>query len=159
MASIDVSTHVSCPPRRVRALLLDRRFLQSFVDEQHPTSCDIAIDSKEQFSEATWDVVLPSDVPSIVKKLVGGEFTLRLWIHLKGEGRLEVDAAAKGSGRLRAALTLQEQDEGTFVRVQGTVEVNAGLVSGQAANLARDQVIKPVLNEDLFRLLQEWCSG
>ena len=38
------------------------------------------------------------------------------------DSSLEVDATAKRSGRLRAALTLQGQDEGTFVRVQGTVE-------------------------------------
>lgn len=158
MASIDVSTQWPCPPSRVQALLLNEDFLGAFVDEQDPTRRDITTNATAQTSQATWTVALPADVPGIVKKLVGGEVTLDLRIHAKDQGSLNIDARGKQTGKVLATLTMQERSQGTYLRIHGDVGVKAGLFSGQAASLARDQVIKPILQEDLFRLLGEWCS-
>ncbi len=158
MASIDVSTQLPCLPSRVQALLLNEDFLGAFMDEQHPTRRDITTDASAQTSQATWTVGLPADVPGIVKKLVGSEVTLDLWIHAKDQGSFNIDARGKQTGEVLATLTMQERNQGTYLRIHGDVGVKAGLLSSQAARLARDQVIKPILQEDLFRLLGEWCS-
>ena len=157
MAAIDLAASVSARPERVRALLLDRDFLRAFVDEQEPTSCEVSVDEAAQCSRARWTVRLPNDVPGLVKKIVGEALAVDLMIDLL-EGRVDVDASAKKEAKMRSTLTLTETGGSTHVAIKGTVDVFAGLLSGQAASLARDQVIEPVFREDLFRLLNEWSA-
>lgn len=158
MVALELDTLLPCPPERVRALLVDSAFLEAFVHEQHPTEHRIDVDSAGRTGTAAWTVSLPADVPGIVKQIVGSRLSLTLTVDVSAEGHLHLDAVGKKSGQVRTALTLEPAAGGTRLLIKGVVDVSAGLLSGQAAKLARDQVVKPVLHEDLFRLLRDWCS-
>lgn len=157
MAHIEVEVYVDCPPQKVRELLLDARFLDAFVEGQLPTERHVEVKADEGQSAAKWTVKLPADVPGLVRRFVGEKFVLDLRIDVGAKSRLHLDAAGKKIGTMGASLDLEPHGPGTNVKLHGEVKVAAGLLSGQAENLARDQVLKPVIREDLLGLLQTWC--
>jgi len=164
VAAIEVDSYVQRAPEEVRELLLNVEFLEAFVEKQHATTRTVDVERDAGVSTAVWTVQLPEDVPGMVKQLVGRELAMTLRITLGKEtldqGKsLDLDAVGKKTGKMRSRLSLDPEGDGTRVRVAGTVDVAAGLFSGPASDLARDQVVTPVLREDLFRLLQEWPTA
>ena len=69
--------------------------------------------------------------------------------------RFDLDAIGKRRGELRSAMTIKQGSTGCLIQLRGSVGVS-GLGGSQAASTARDQVIKPVLREDFFPMLEEW---
>jgi hypothetical protein len=159
MADFEVETHVDGAPEAVKRLLSDPLFLKAFVDKQQAAAgpaADITVD--DDHSSATWEVTLPGDVPDIAKRLVGRTLKLHMDIKTGNEGRVDVDAKGKFAGRMRGTLGLVPVDVGTDVKIAGSVHVSAGPLSSLAAKLARDLVLKPVLEDDLFGLLRDWSA-
>ena len=159
MKRLQFESRLDCPVERVRELLLDEGFLAAFVAGQHPASHRVDVDRAAGRSAAQWSVSLPGSVPGIVRTLVGDTLDVTLTIDLGPAMRLDVDATGKRTGRLRSTLTLEPgEGGGTRLTVDGEVSVSAGLMSGQAETLARDQVLRPVLERDLVGLLAERCG-
>lgn len=142
----------------MEGILHEQDFLAAFVKMQHPTESRILTNNPPHQSTAHWTVDLPSDVPGLVKKLVGNAFSLELWIQTSPKGQLRLNASGKAKGFLDANLLVQPNGKGTAVDITGKVTVSAGVLGGPAAKMARDEVIRPVLVEDFFPLLNDWCA-
>jgi hypothetical protein len=146
-----------CPPTRIRGLLLDERFLEAFVKRQHPNEHSIEVDRDARVATIRWRNEFGHDVPGLVQSLVGHKVAIELRINANEPGRLDLDATAKRNGQLRAVLDIAEEDPGSAVTISGSVTVS-GFMGGLAAGQASGQVIEPIMNEDLFPLLDEWCD-
>ena len=157
MAGFEFDWESALDTETVLCGLQSRAVYEAFVKEQEAESYEIDIDAAAGTAEARWVVELPSDVPGIVKRLVGNP--LRLKVHIEtnagGQRRFDLDAVGKRRGELRSAMTIEPQSLGCLIHLRGSVGVS-GLGGSQAASTARDQVIKPVLREDFFPMLEKW---
>lgn len=78
MTAVAFRYHVTCPPERVRAYMLEEAFLHTFVDEQHPTDKTITVDPERETSTLSWTIRLDGDFPSLVTRFVGRAADLQL---------------------------------------------------------------------------------
>lgn len=157
MASIDATYPIKCSAERVKVALLDERFHDAFVGEQHPTDKAIQVDRAAQRSVLSWTIRLDGDLPGVVTQFVGRKADLHLVFDL-ADMTLLMTAKAKRNGKMNADFSIEPVDAAncTF-RITGEVSVG-GFMGGLAESTVRDQVIKPVIGEDLVRLLEEWCD-
>lgn len=158
MADVEFSHHSPCPPQRIRQLLLNEAFLEEFVHRQNPQESAIHVDQDAKISISRWVNVFGDDVHGIVKALVGNRADIELTVDANVPGRLDVRAKASRTGTMSAALEIVSEKSGSWVSIVGSMHVS-GFLGEVAAGQARDLVIKPILTEDLFPLLDEWCDG
>ncbi len=157
MASVSLAYPVECSRERVKELLLDEAFLDAFVKEQHPTQKMITIDRAGEKSVMSWTIYLEGDLPSLVTRFVGRSADLHLIFDLR-ESKMDMTATAKRRGTLTCAFSIDvDESSRSTLRFEGHVSVS-GPFGGLAENTVRDQIIAPVLREDLVRLLQDWCA-
>lgn len=158
MTEIDVVAFVDCEPDRIREILLDRGFLEAFVQLQHPAGTpEITIDHEGRSSHARWTLSLRDveDLHPLVRQLVGNSLEIDLRINV-APGAIDIDAAGRRTATLRSSLGLAPREGGgTDLTVQGDVTVNVPF-SSRAERMARDQVLKPILENDLFPLIRKW---
>ena len=173
MSEVSFTRDIVCGRDRIRELLLNDEFLTQFVKLRDPVDYDITVNVDESTSSMSW-VVLTEGMPGIARRFVGETIPIRLVITSQGvtpdqDGSVNLDLEGKVKGRLRTSLSLQTVDqhladtavaacEHTAMAVCGTFNINAGLLSRKASDMARDHLIVPLLVE-LADLLQEWCDG
>ena len=165
MSEVSFTRDIACGSDRIRELLLNREFLTQFVKLKHPVEYDVSVNDDESSSTTVW-VVLTEGAPGIVRRLIGDTIPMRLIIRFQGntpdqDGSVFVVLEGKVKGRLQGSLSMQsigQHAAQTAIAVRGPLNVDAGLVSGKASNMARDHMILPLLIE-LTDLLDEWCAG
>lgn len=157
MTQLHVSTVIHRPLTTVQKLLLHRPLLQAFIDKQHPSTKTISVDESTGQVDLAWTTILAGELPGLVVKLVGHQIDVSGGFTVGGAQRLTLDIHAKRDGELRGTLSLSERDpSSTLVDVQGDITVRIGLGGGQLAGYARDRVLIPIFDEDLFPLLRDW---
>ena len=158
MTTLRLTLDVDCAPQRVRELLLTESFLDAFVAEQHPVQHAVRVDSPRQRSECDWTIDLEGDLPSLVARFVGRRADIRLVFDLR-DHRILLDAKAKRDGHLSCSMHVVPAGAGRAeIVIDGSLHVS-GAFGGMAEGTVKDQVIVPVLKEDLVRLLEQWSSG
>lgn len=106
-----------------------------------------------------WVIRLPDDVPGIVKRMVGNPLALEIRVAVEPAAeRLDLDAVGRRRGEVRSELAVKPNGTGALIQLRRSMGVS-GIGGSQAASTARDQVIKPVLGEEFFPLLDRWCRG
>lgn len=155
MSTLSFASEVNRSVAEVHAMLLDETFLAAFVEEQHPSSKSIRVDSSVERSELRWRVDLEGDLPLLVTRFVGKTAEISLTFDLRAE-RLRMSAHARREGFADASLLIRSSgDSATTIRIDGKVTVS-GPLSSVAEVPARDHIIMPVLGEDLVPMLQRW---
>ncbi len=157
MSGFSFDWQAPCSPAAVRAALLDPQFYEAFAKEQEAESHEVETSPAAGKARLRWVIRLPDDVPGIVKRMVGNPLTLEIRVAVEPAApRLDLDASGRRRGEVRANLAVQADGAGALVRLRSSMGVS-GIGGSQAASTARDQVIKPVLREDFFPLLDTWC--
>jgi hypothetical protein len=110
---VELEHHLPCQPEAVRTCLLSGRFWEEFLRNGDAIDPEIELDEEAHSAHVRWKVAIPKDVPKIVRVLVGSQVRLDLRLPLKNgeEWRLDLDARANASGRLRT----NPQVNGIFV--------------------------------------------
>lgn len=157
---VSYERYIACTPTKIREVFLDEDFWRAFLRQGKAQDEEVSVDPDAALVRLAWKVSLPSDVPGLVKVLVGKSVRIELRMPLQHgeEWRLDLDARAKKKGELRSNLTIDAEGEGSVLRLAGRVKVHAGLLSGQAEGPAWQEVIKPLVEEDLMPLAENWCS-
>lgn len=158
MTGVQLVLTSCCSPERVQTLLLTEPFLSAFISEQHPNRQRIDVDMERRTSRSAWSIDLQGELPSVVTRFVGRSADIELTFNLLAM-RLALRAEAKREGLLNASLALASSEAGgCTLSLEGSLTVS-GAFGGLAETTVRDQIIVPVLEEDLIRLLDEWCTG
>lgn len=155
MASIDRSFPVRRPVADVRRLLLDESFLHAFVDSMEPIDKSVRVDRPAETAICEWDNALEGQVPGAVLKLTGKRVRISLTMNLAGQA-LTMTADGKLRGMMQAAFRIVDGEvDGSLLHVDGRVRFS-GMLGSLLESTARDEVIVPVLEEDLVSQLEQW---
>ncbi len=145
------------PVETVRARLLDPAILTRFAERQHPQpgSVAVAVNSEAGTSQVSWTTHLSDDLemPGIVQRLVGSKLFVDIRMRPDTAGTITVKVKARADASMKADLLLHAEDEKTRLIVDGPVSVHVPIVGGQLEHQAIDHFLKPILEEDLFPLL------
>lgn len=153
MAEINLTGQVQCSPERVRALLLHEGFLSEFVRKQDPIEQRVVVDEHSRSATLTW--VNDFRAEPLLKRAVGSKADFEMRVSVSDEVRLDLDARARSHGMLRSTMIIESGGRGSVITVVGTVTVS-GVLGSMFAGQARDLVVKPTLEEELFPLLDQW---
>ncbi len=156
MIPVQLTLHVACPPERVEQQLLDETFLQAFVATQHPVEQHVHVDPSTRLSESQWTVDMQGELPAVVARFVGRRARINLVFALAAS-EVRMRAEANRDGRMTCSLELTgDGSGGTTMTLDGSLSVS-GAFGGMAEGMVRDQVVVPVLRDDLGPLLEELC--
>lgn len=156
MTSVKLAYPVECPPERVRALLLDERFLHALVDQQHPRRKTIRVDHSSQRSTLSWRIRLEGELPKLVTRFAGRVVDLRLVFDLRAS-KLKMTANAHHTGNLSCDFLIRSHgSKESVLLIDGTLLVS-GPFGSKAEEAVRDKLVKPVFRKGLVRLLNEWA--
>ena len=174
MTGVTFAYEVDCTPDRVKELLLNEAFLLAFADKQHATETTVSVDRDRQASTLSWTIRLDGDLPGLVTRFVGRTARLRLVFNV-GDSKLDMTAKANRSGTLACDFRVEaagpttadsaddvadhgtDGPQGSVLHLDGRLSVS-GFLGSLAETTVRDEVIKPVFEEDLVPLLKEWCA-
>lgn len=158
MGGFSFDWQTPCTPEEVRRALVDPGLYVAFAEKQKAESQEVEVEPEAGTARLRWVVRMPPDVPAIVRRLVGDPLTLEIRVAIDpAEQRLDLDAIGRRRGQVRSDLAIEPDGSGSRLSLRGSMGVS-GIGGSQAASTARDEVVKPILRENFFPLLDSWCS-
>jgi hypothetical protein len=159
--NMQVDELIERPVPTVRALLLDAGFLERFAQLQHPEPGSVAaeIDPEQGTSRVSWTWVVTGSVPKIAEKFVGRQVFIEFQLRPDTHGTITVRARARRSAVMTGDLLLNAAADNTRLAVRGDIRVDAGVASRPLEKLAKEQLLLPILRDELVPLLRESSRG
>jgi len=154
--TMSVDAFIERPMGVVHDLLLNRDVLEQFARKQdlEPGSLIVEVDAGAGRSHVGWSRLVSDSLPTVVAKAVGDRYSIEFWLTPGVKGTIAVEAKGRATGRMNGDLLLQPEGDGTRVTVRGDITVHVPVVHGMLEKRARDHVLVPVLEQDLFPLLR-----